>query len=160
MTRSAMEDGWRAMVLAGVALAAALSLVGCTTSAPIVASGRATAGELMASLRQAGLCNDDPPFSAPQFQMMDEMFAYCQQDELVVTFFQPSESGTITVLFPPVQCSVDVEDEPMVWGLNWTIIARPGAAPDALERAASATDGTLTSTRSALATFCEAFFGD
>jgi hypothetical protein len=141
----------------GLALLAALTLAGCSSSTPIVASERASTGALLESLRGAGLCEGDVNFSPPILQVLDEVSGYCQQDELVITFFPPSGNGSLTVVFPPFKCSVDVDDEPMVWGMNWTIIARPDAAADALDRVASATNAKLTSTRTALGTFCDAF---
>lgn len=141
----------------GLALLAALTLAGCSNPAPIVASERASTGALLESLRGAGLCEGDVTFSPPLLQVVDEVYAYCQKDELVITFFPPSGNGSLTTVFPPFKCSVDVDDEPMVWGMNWFVIARPGAAADALDRAASATNATVTTTGTAIGVFCDAF---
>lgn len=134
-----------------------LALTGCASTTPIVASERSTGNALLASLQQAGLCEDATAFTRPGQQVLGELEATCTADDLTVTFFEPSGNGKITVVFWPDLCLVDVPPEPMVFGLNWTITAGPDAPEDALEKAASVTSGSLTTTTEALALFCEAF---
>jgi hypothetical protein len=144
-------------VSAGALLSLGLMLAGCASATPIVASERATGNALLASLQQAGLCEDATKFTRPAEQVLGELEATCTSDDLTVTFFEPSGNGTITVLFWPDLCLVELPPEPMVFGLNWTITAGPNAPEDALEKAASVTSGSLTTTNEALALFCEAF---
>ena len=139
-------------------LASALGLTACSSARPIVASERKTTDDLLASLRGAGLCADPVTFRTPPDVVLDEVYGVCEEDGLAITFFPPADSGGITVVFPPRQCSHEVDEEPMVIGINWTIVAEPGAAEDALDKASSATKGNLTTTAAAVADFCEFFY--
>jgi hypothetical protein len=131
---------------------------------PIAASKKQTPNDLLASLRTAGLCNEEVQFdSSPDLMksmgyLGDELTARCGDDGLDITFFPPAEDNSVTVTWPLVVCGLGSsgEDPDILWGSNWIINDINSTPTDALDKAAAATNGTKTSASSARNAFCDA----
>ena len=151
------------------ALAVSLLAAGCSAGSPRPNANSPTyqtTDELITALRSAGVCEGTVRWEQPLAALEaikplgEEGFALCADDGIVVTFFTPAEDGSITALFPAIQCELGVEDVPLVWGPNFQITPRgTEASEDVMARAAEATGASLTTTSAAVEDFCKELRG-
>lgn len=135
----------------------ALAACGGGDPHPLAASQFQTTGDLLSALRTSGLCVAPVEFEEPvRPSSPGQTYARCN-DGLVIAFFPPTQDNTIAVTFLYTQCQAFVLDDPMVYGMNWTIISRDldkSKSDDQLRRAGQATGGVLTSVKAVLDDFC------
>lgn len=158
--------GSRVKAAPGV-LTAAVLLAACGgPSTPMVGSERRTSDDLVADLREAGVCPRGPTLTAQGSGPLagtDADFGTCSDDYQVI-FFPPT--GNISTLFNPIVCQdwggrdatgIDQSPRPVVWGLNWVVLA-PIKSQDTsgLQAIADTTMGELTTDDAMYAVYCDA----